>query len=120
MNLLDKLGISLCQFKHAAAHFSHKHANSCLCCGIIVILRALPSALKHADEILVIRNTHGQICIVIKEFLSCDDTVVVALSTIEVVEELGQDLLLGLSVFDKLCIHRNVENVDHIIDINFA
>ena len=58
MDLSDKLRIVLGKFEDTRANFFNKHLDAGLSNGVVVGLWDLPSALKHAYEILVIRDTH--------------------------------------------------------------
>lgn len=86
----------------------------------VLVLGHLPGGFHHADEVLVGRRAHGQVGIVVVELFPGDDAVVVAAGSVEVVQELGEDLVLGLSTFEELCIHGYVVDAGDVADRQLA
>ena len=65
----------------------------------VLVLWDLPSRLHHSYEILVTWGGHGEITIVVVPLFPGYDTIVVALGSIKIIEELGQDLIFRLFPF---------------------
>lgn len=59
MDLFNQLGVVLSELEDARADLFNEHLDTGLSNGVIFDLRKLPCTLKHADEVLIIRHTHG-------------------------------------------------------------
>ena len=75
-----------------------------------LILADLPHGFHHLHEVLVARQTHGKVCVVVIPLLLGDGAIVVAAHAIKSVQELFQDLLAGLSSVDEVLVLRHVVN----------
>lgn len=118
VDLLDKLGVVLGELQDTSTDFLDKHLNAGLCDGVAIGFGDLPGGLQHAHEVLVIRYAHGQVLVVVEKLLKGDCAVSVALSALEVVQELIEDLFLGLFHLDELGVHGYIVNLNDISEVD--
>ena len=111
-DLAEEGGVTSSELKDAGFDLSEEVRDSLLGDLGVLLLRNLPSRLHHAHEVLVRGGAHGQVSVVVNELLLSDYTVVIALSSIEVVKEVLEDLVSGLTAFKELRVH------GHVVDAN--
>lgn len=85
--------------------------NGLLSLLVVIVFRALPSGLHHANKVLVGGDGHGQVGVVIHKLIEDDNTIVVAACTIKLVKEVGKDLVLSETVLKEVGV------LGHIVDI---
>jgi hypothetical protein len=88
VDLAKKLGVVLGKLEDASAHFLQKHGNSLLCVGVTVVFGALPSRLHHPHEVLIARQVHRDVRVVINPLGLGNHSVVVAACSVEIVQEI--------------------------------
>ena len=84
--------------------------------GRVLLLRYLPGGLHHADEVLIRGSAHGKVSVIVVPFLFGNNTVVVAASTIEIVEEVRKDLITSLAALEELRVHADVVDAGNVAD----
>lgn len=94
-HFFKRFRVFTCQFENTGAHFAVKVTDNSLGLGAVLIFGYLPCALHHLNEVLVRRNAHANIAIVVTELIKSDNTIIVAAYTIELVKEVGENLVLG-------------------------
>jgi hypothetical protein len=85
-----------------------KVTDNSLSLGAVLILGHLPCALHHLDEVLVRGHAHANITIVVTELVKSDNSIIVAAHAIELVKEVGEDLVLGGTALEELGIFANI------------
>ncbi len=118
MDLSNELWIVLGKLQDAGTDLLDQHFNACLSYWVIIVLRGLPSAFKHAHEVLIIRDAHRKICIVIEKLLIGDCSIATALCTLKVGQEFMKDLILCLSSFNKIWVCGDIVNLNDISKVN--
>ncbi len=86
----------------------------------VLVLGHLPGRFHHAHEVLIRGRAHGQVGIVVIELLPGYDAIVVAAGSVEVIEELGENLILRLSPFEELCIHGYIIDTGNVAHSQLA
>lgn len=104
----------------SVSDFFAEEADSFLGLSIVFVLGALPRALHHSYKVLVRRHTGGDVSVVVGELGPGHFAVVVATSTIELVEEVLEDLFLGEAALQKVWVLGNVVNAGDVLDSNNA
>jgi len=80
----------------------------------VLFLRDLPGGFHHADEVLVGRSAHGQVGVVVTELLHGDDTIIVSLGSVKVVEEVSEDVVTGLASLKELGVHGDIVDSNNV------
>jgi len=104
-DLAEEGGVSAGKFKDTGLDLTEQVGDGLLGDLRVLLLGYLPGGFHHADEVLVRRSAHGQVSVVVTELLHGDDSVVVSLGSVKVVEEVGEDLVTGLASLKELRVH---------------
>lgn len=107
-NLFKQFRVLARQFENTSAHLTVKVTDNSLGLGVVLILRHLPCAFHHLHEVLVRRHTHANIAIVVTELFKSDNAIIVSADTIELVEEVGKDLVLGGTALEELGVFADI------------
>jgi len=113
-DLAEEGGVASGELKNAGFHFTEEVRDGLLGDLRVLFLRDLPGGFHHADEVLVRRSAHGQVSVVVTELLHGDDSVVVSLGSVKVVEEVGEDLVTGLASLKELGVHGNIVDSNNV------
>lgn len=119
-DLLKELWVLAGQLPNAALNFAQEVGDSLLGDAGVLLLRNLPGGLHHANEVLVRWRAHGKVGVVVIPLLLGDNTVVVALGAIEVVEERLKDLLTGHAALEELWVHADIVDATDVLDVDLA
>jgi hypothetical protein len=115
-DLLEELWVLTGELPDARLNFAKKVGDCLLGDLAVLLLRNLPGGFHHTHEILVRGRAHGQIRVVVIPLLSCDDSVVVAASTIEVVEEVLEDFVTGLAALEEFRVHAHIVDAGDVLN----
>jgi hypothetical protein len=88
--------------------------DSLLCSFIVFVLSHLPGGLHHGNEVILGRSGSRKVGVVVSPLIPLDNTIIVSAHTIELIEEISQDLILGLFSIKELFILRNIINTSNI------
>ena len=113
-DLAEEGGVASGELENAGFDLTEEVGDGLLGDLRVLLLRDLPGGLHHADEVLVGGGAHGQVGVVVSEFLHGNDAVVVALSSIEVVEEILENIVTGLASLKELRVHGDVVDADDV------
>jgi len=106
------------KFKGSVSNFSEQVLHGLLHKRSFLVFGDLPGLLHHADEVLVAGGAHGELCVVLLPLVPGDDAVVVAPAAVELVEEVGEDLFLGLAALHELRVARHVVDPSDFLDLD--
>jgi len=119
-NLAQEGGVVTAKLEGTGAHLSKKVVNG-LSNGLgVFVLGNLPGGLHHLDKVLVARGAHGNVGVVVAELVDSNNAVVVASCAVELVEEVFEDLFLGLAALEELGVAANVIDATDVGDSDFA
>ena len=88
--------------------------DSLLSLGCVVVFRGLPSRLHHLHEVLVGWDTHREVLVIVEELIKGDLAVIVATGTIELVQEIGQNLVLSETLFNEIGVPGHIVDTANI------
>ena len=71
----------------------------------IIIFWDLPSGFHHSHEVLITWGAHRKVAIVIVELFPGDNAIIITSSSIEVIEELSQNIIFSFFAFKELWVH---------------
>lgn len=98
------------EFKGSISDFGKQVLHSLLDERSLFVFGDLPGLLHHADEVLVAWGAHGKLCVVFLPLFPGNRAVVVASAAIELVEEVGENLLFTLAALNELGV------AGHVVD----
>jgi hypothetical protein len=106
------------EFESSSSNFGQQVLNSLFDKRSFLVFGDLPGLLHHADEVLVAGGAHGELCVVLLPLVPGDDAVVVAPAAVELVEEVGEDLLFALAALDELGVAGHVVDPSDLSNMN--
>jgi len=113
-------GVAASQLENAGLDLTEKVRHGLLGDLGVLLLGHLPDGLHHADEVLIGGGAHGEVGVVGNELLVSDDAVVVTSSSVEVVQEVGENLVSGLAALEELRVHGHVVDAADVVDFELT
>ena len=119
-DLLQELRVLAGELPHARLNFAKEVGDGLLGDAGVLFLGHLPGGLHHAHEVLVRWRAHRQVSVVVVPLLAGDDAVVVPARSVEVIEEVLEDLVARLASLEELGVHRHVVDAGDVADGQLA
>jgi len=119
-DLAEEGGVASGELENAGFHLTEEVRDGLLGDLGVFFFGDLPGRFHHADEVLVGGGAHGEVGVVVSELLHGDDAVVVSLGSVEVVEEVSEDVVTGLASLKELGVHGDIVDSNNVADRDLA